>query len=113
MSFDKLIHDLKVLVSTWDKKSKHKKCQETFIKYKCCANKRKIGDDKKTSNFKKNKLEVYIPFLPSTYVKGKRTPIPKPITISGELNNNEIKVQTSEIVIINLEAYQSIVLVDE
>ena len=130
MNIDNLIHDLRILISTWDDRSNHKKCLEIFLKDKLITyhgkkdsdtktfiDKRPISEDKQT-NLKiqtKNLIKKSNKYLlPSTYVIGKPKPKRKPKLIMGWPNGiNKNECQYEIITVDNCEAYQSNNFVDD
>ena len=49
MNFDNLVHDLRILIRTWDVRSNHKKCIETFLNDKLKMYHGKKNNDTKTA----------------------------------------------------------------
>ena len=105
MNFDNLVHDLRILISTWNNHSNYKKCLEIFLQDKEKSHHRKKYVDTERANIKNATLDDnhanlkiqtmslikkgYRPVLPSTYIIGKRKPRFAPKQIMGWPNAND------------------------
>jgi len=99
MNIDNLVHDLRILISTWDDRSNHKKCLGIFLKDKLITyqvkNTKNTISQRRSDELKLKSQSLlkksYKPTLPSTYVKEKRTSLLKPspirIKVSAQLSN--------------------------
>ena len=127
MNLDNLVRDLKIIISTWDKRSKYKQCLEMFLRDKTMAYKEHKDVKMKTTNIKKNDVvnlrhqarsqlrKGYSPVLPSTYIRGKRKQTPEPISIVGQLRvDDKDKIITqSDIIILDSKADETYDLISD